>query len=388
MFWRGNDSPSSPFGGELGNNTHYHESGLVLVGDDAEGSEYVLKSMENVKKVFGEKVRYLDSRDAIKEACKTNGVTGESGYVNYASGWADAEAGMRFLKAKVEEQPNVSFLTAEVEELSYTEDEERVNGVRLKDGEVLEAELTILASGAWTPGLIDLEGRAVATGQVMAYVKLSEEQQVRYESMPVILNFSSGLFVIPPRDYILKVARHAVGYVNYVEKIDTKSGKSIKISVPKTFKSHPGLDIPLEGETDLRRGLSDMVPELGSKPFLRTRMCWYTDTPTGDFIVTYHPTLRGLFLATGGSGHAYKFLPVLGEEVVNIVEGLEGARFKESWRWRDVVDGMVITSDGSRGGLVQVELDQALRGGGFVEERGRDGDPVGITIVGKSSDES
>jgi len=29
--------------------------------------------------------------------------------------------------------------------------------------------------------------------------------------------------------------------------------------------------------------------------------------PTGDFIVSYHPEHEGLFLATGGSGHGFKF---------------------------------------------------------------------------------
>lgn len=331
-----------------------------MVGDGAEGSDYVAKSMTNVKRAFGEKVQRLEDREAIRAACKTGGVTGESGYVNHASGWAHAEEGMRFLRQKVEARPNVAFQTGEVEELVYGEEGARVVGARLKGGGVLEAELTILATGSWTPGLVDLEGRAVATGQVMAYVSLTEEEESRYKSMPIILNFSSGLFVIPPRDRILKLARHAVGYVNHIEKVDSKSGRTIKVSTPKTTLSHPKLVIPLEGENDLRRGLREMVPALGDRPFTKTRICWYTDTPTGDFIVTYHPTIKGLFLATGGSGHGYKFLPVLGDQVVDIVEDLPEAKFKEAWRWRGVVEGRVITNDGSRGGVAQIALEDAL----------------------------
>lgn len=336
---------------------------MVLVGDGAEGSEYVTKSIQNVKRAFGEKVKRLKDREAIRAACGTGGATGESGYINHASGWADAEAGMRFLRRKVEARGNVVFLTGEVEGLVYGGEEgEVVVGVRLKCGDLLEAKLTILAAGSWTPGLVDLEGRAVATGQVMAYVLLTEEEESRYKSMPVILNFSSGLFVIPPRNRILKIARHAVGYVNHIEKVDPRSGKTIKISSPRTALSHPGLVIPLEGEASLRHGLQEMVPEFGGRPFIGQRICWYTDTPTGDFIVTYHPTTKGLFLATGGSGHGYKFLPVLGEQVVDIVEGVPEAEFKDLWRWREAVEGGVITSDGSRGGVMQVELEEALRG--------------------------
>lgn len=367
VFWRGHDSPDSPFGGELGKHAYYSECGLILVGDGAEGGEYVTKSMANVKQAFGEKVQRLKDREAIRAACGTGGATGESGYINHASGWADAEAGMRFLRQKVEARKNVTFLTVEVEGLVYGEEAKeeeggaRVVGARLKGGDVLEAELTILATGSWTPGLVDLEGRAVATGQVMGYVLLTEEEESRYGSMPVILNFSSGLFTIPPRNGILKVARHAVGYVNHIEKVDPRSGKTIKVSSPKTALTHPGLAIPLEGEIELRHGLQEMVPEFGDRPFTSQRICWYTDTPTGDFIVTYHPTIKGLFLATGGSGHGYKFLPVLGEQVVDIVEGVPEAIFKELWRWREVVEGGVITSDGTRGGVVQIQLEEALK---------------------------
>lgn len=64
-----------------------------------------------------------------------------------------------------------------------------------------------------------------------------------------------------------------------------------------------------------RQALSEIIPSLATRPFNKTRLCWYTDTPTGDFIITYHPSHPNLFLATGGSGHGYKFLPVIGDEV-------------------------------------------------------------------------
>lgn len=70
----------------------------------------------------------------------------------------------------------------------------------------------------------------------------------------------------------------------------------------------------------------------------------------------HHPDFNGLFVATGGmyatipphfiipdqlltvypaigSGHGMKFLPVLGEEVVNIIEG-KPTPYAELWRWR------------------------------------------------------
>lgn len=46
-------------------------------------------------------------------------------------------------------------------------------------------------------------------------------------------------------------------------------------------------------------------------------MCWYTDSLDNSFIIDYVPDYNDtLFVASGGSGHGFKFLPVLGK--VNI----------------------------------------------------------------------
>lgn len=320
----------------------------MLVGSD---SDYVTKSMHNVVALFGdEQIQRLDDAAAIRAACGTGGATGVSGYLNRVSGWADAEAAMRRLRARVEEAGRVRFVAGEVVRLLGDEGgaaAAAVEGLVLKDGTELRAELTVLAAGAWSPGLVDLGGRAVPTGQVTGYVDLTEEEQQRYEHMPVILNFSTGLFVLPPRGRVLKVARHALGYTSTRGPVVGTGGRGI----------------PPDGEAALRAAVAEMVPGLAGRALGRTRLCWYTDTPTGDFLVCHHPQRRGLFVCTGGSGHAYKFLPVLGREVVDVLEGVEGARFKEKWAWRERVE-CVVTGDGSRGGVGQVVLEEAWGGHG------------------------
>lgn len=43
-------------------------------------------------------------------------------------------------------------------------------------------------------------------------------------------------------------------------------------------------------------------------------MCWYIDSWDNSFIIDYVPGYsKTLFVASGGSGHGFKFLPVLGE---------------------------------------------------------------------------
>jgi sarcosine oxidase/L-pipecolate oxidase len=46
----------------------------------------------------------------------------------------------------------------------------------------------------------------------------------------------------------------------------------------------------------------DLFPQLAPRGFEKVGICWYNDTPTGDFIFDYHPEHKNLFIATGGSG--------------------------------------------------------------------------------------
>ncbi|KAK6910423.1 hypothetical protein I203_104455 [Kwoniella mangroviensis CBS 8507] len=51
-------------------------------------------------------------------------------------------------------------------------------------------------------------------------------------------------------------------------------------------------------------------------------MCWYTDSVDNSFVIDYVPGYnKGLFVASGGSGHGFKFLPVLGKHVRASVPG-------------------------------------------------------------------
>ena len=358
---------------ELGEDERYSESGLLLTCErEKEGAEYVQKSYRNVREIFGEEnVVECTSNEEVKRLAATGGGSGSYGYLNKASGWADAEAAMVFLRRKVEALNRVNLLVGTVTSLSYSSNLSTVTGATLSSGEVLTADLTILAAGAWTPTLLDLSGRAEATGQVIAYLRLSSSEQERLENIPVMLSFTSGMFIIPPRNNVLKVARHAYGYLNPVciphpdpEVRQSNPDAVLEVSVPMTSHNTPGLWIPKEGEEACRQCIREMVPWLSHRPFEHTRICWYSDTPEGDFLVDYHPQYKGLFLATGGSGHAFKFLPVIGEEVVGVLEGkVEKGGIRALWKWRDkkVEGGLLMQGDGSRSGTPGLVLDELLK---------------------------
>jgi sarcosine oxidase / L-pipecolate oxidase len=84
--------------------------------------------------------------------------------------------------------------------------------------------------------------------------------------------------------------------------------------------------------------------------------------PSGDFLITYHPSHPNLFIATGGSGHGYKFFPVLGDQIVDALEGKLDAELQQLWRWpeRPIQDGHVVTQDGSRSGKIGMILQDEI----------------------------
>jgi sarcosine oxidase/L-pipecolate oxidase len=340
----------------------YRESGIALTADHS-GSEYVNKARENAKSL-GCHVQTLNSREEICKLLGTGGTGGESGYVNWGSGWADNARAMEGVMAMVikraRERGRVIFRRAKVRQLLFEKgNQNRVLGARLEDGDAILADLTVVAAGAWSGALVDLSGRAEARGQVMAYVPITEQEKAKLDEKPVLLNLSTGMFVIPPvqnahtGEWFLKIARHSYGYANPTRV--SPEGTPITTSLPNP-KYTP---IPAEGLRACRAFLQQTIPWLGDRAFSSTRICWYTDTPTGDFLISYHPVYNdSLFLATGGSGHGFKFLPVLGGKIVAAIEGVLEEELAALWGWRGKVEMFAGTEEGSRGGERGVVLEE------------------------------
>ena len=386
-YWR-----NTAFGAE----GRYTEAGLCIVMDDDYeiGRQYMEASMENVQAKLGLRkgrreegggVEVLESEADVGRVMRgCDGQVGKRGYVNWTSGWSHAEDGVKYLRSLVEATGRVSFLTAEVSRLLFSPDRTSVQGVHTTTGETHTADLTILATGAWTPTLLDLRGIASANGQIMAYISLTDEEQTLLGSNPTLLNESSGMFIIQPRDNILKVARHGYGYANpttipHPER-DPARGEKITVSVPYTQQTDPQTSIPPEGLHALRTYLAKTIPALADRPFTHTRICWYTDTPNSDWLITQHPSYRGLFLATGGSGHGYKFLPVIGERIVDVLQGRDrdalGRELRGKWAWPERrvegVEGHVWTDDW-RGGRKGMVLEEEMGWGTGTHGEGRRG---------------
>jgi glycine/D-amino acid oxidase-like deaminating enzyme len=88
---------------------------------------------------------------------------------------------------------------------------------------------------------------------------------------------------------------------------------------------------PPEIEGALRALLADALPGLADAEIVLRRLCVYCDTRDGHFWIARDPARPGLTVAAGGSGHAFKFAPVLGNLIADAVLG---APVPPRFRWR------------------------------------------------------
>jgi sarcosine oxidase/L-pipecolate oxidase len=280
---------------------HYYESGFVMLANSP-GSPYIERSKE-VTKSLGQPLEEYDdaSQIRLKFPSVQSQLDGLKAYVNPQGGWADAETSIRQLSAQCSLE-GVSFITgARGRVISLKQIGTRVIGVNVAEGEPILASQVILATGAWSNRILPVSHATSASGQPVGFIQLTPEEGDRLRDMPVMINLSTGVFVFPPTTgtNILKIARHGYGYATHVAVEDSDRF----VSSPKRDNNNVDASyLPADAEEGLREGLQQLVPEFANREWVNRRLCWYSDTPEGDFIIDYHPAREGIFLATGGAG--------------------------------------------------------------------------------------
>lgn len=234
----------------------------------------------------------------------------------------------------------------------------KVEGIETKDGNSHLAELTIMACGGWTPTLLpQLDDLCETTaGSVIVY-KIPQSSALWDRTSPE--NFPSwvwnmrngaegGLYGFPRDEKgFLKLGYRGTKYTNPRIQND---GKERSVPVTRWSRKETGEElkqIPAQAMRVLRGFVDEYLPELKEEgiDITFTRVCWYTDSFDNHFVIDHVPNQDGLFVATGGSGHAFKYLPNLGKWVVDILEGVDVDRPAiKAWKWRSVTDEKPVNS--------------------------------------------
>lgn len=237
------------------------------------------------------------------------------GFYNNAAGWADAALAIAGLRDRCIAS-GVSFITGphgHVSSLEYAKDGSgKVTAVRTINNTRITGDQFILATGAWTANLVPSWNSMVATAQIVGFVRLTPAEVQALKDLPIMFNLSTGFFSFPPhaKTGYLKVACHSFGYTLSTSS-DSESGEQSVSSPPSRAIPARADFIPSEGMDRLHAGLKVILPDIAARGFDKTCLCWYNETPTGDFIFDFHPEHENLFIATGGTGQCVSLLPLL-----------------------------------------------------------------------------
>lgn len=174
--------------------------------------------------------------------------------------------------------------------------------VRTSRAEYRAAHLAF-CGGPWTAKLLrDLRLQLSVTRQVLGWVWPKDPGAFALGRLPVwaidhldgTINYGFPMINDVPG---FKLAHHAPG--------------------PVTDPDRVARDVQPGDEDTFRPLLRTMIPSADG-PLLSMKVCLYTNTPDGHFILDRHPAHDNVTIACGFSGHGFKFASVIGEILADL----------------------------------------------------------------------
>ncbi|GJQ26245.1 MAG: N-methyltryptophan oxidase [Phycisphaerae bacterium] len=189
------------------------------------------------------------------------------------------------------------------------------------DNGPIEAGALVITAGAWLPTVAAELGLPLTVErQVQAWFAPKIPTHFVPESMPVFIHFLDGdaaagggdmhmpganarnlagaFYGICDHGHGVKIARHHGGAATTADAVDRAV--------------HPA------DEADIRRYIRAHMPTADG-PLRDAQVCLYTNTPDDHFMIDRHPLHKNVFIAGGFSGHGFKFAPVVGEALADLV---------------------------------------------------------------------
>jgi sarcosine oxidase len=167
---------------------------------------------------------------------------------------------------------------------------------------VHEADTVVLTPGAWAPELAGLDAPMVVERQVMHWVAPAGGIGP-YAANPVFI-CGDG----PDQVYGFPAIDGPAGGVKV---------SFFRAGEPTTPQTVDRTVRPTE-VAELRRRAAEVLPGL-TGPAVAATVCLYTTTPDEHFVVGPHPAYENVVVACGFSGHGFKFVPVVGEILADLV---------------------------------------------------------------------
>ncbi|KAG6009186.1 hypothetical protein E4U54_008594 [Claviceps lovelessii] len=325
--------------------TWYHEVGMLR----ADSSNFGAESLASYKKLGIENDSQFLPVEEVRR--RWNGVFSTANFgdldkvlFNPSVGFAEAD---KALGAVIQEavKQGVEYVVGVMTRLSFGINGECI-GVTLQSGETLHADKILLATGARTASILAQSApqqdsqlhagsRLLATGAVSFYAKVHGAQKERLSSVPVFKNClpqvkGEGMSML--EDGTIKF-NCDMCFTNFVE--CPLTGQRLSMAPDEgVYNIWTGPKFIKFFQERARKTLDGLYgKEVEDVAIEAYRICWDASTPTHDFLITPHPHCQGLYVATGGSFHGWKFLPVIGDYIADMMQGCLTSEYSDRWAW-------------------------------------------------------
>ena len=257
----------------------------------------------------GARVRWLEAADLRREFPQFR--PGRRALLEEEAGFLRATDCVAALR-RLAEQEGVRFATGEDAVV-----EPAARGVAVRTGaSTHQAPQVVVAAGGWSKRLFpELDGALWQCQQGIMYLDGVPAEFCR-TAFPPYSAPSTGFYGFPaePGRVGLKIARHLVTDPIDDPDFDRRTTPSGFVETAGEFaRAWFGLD-----PADYR---------------VTYDSCMYNLSTSTDFLLDFHPDMPGVFLATAGSGHGFKFGSILGKIVLDRLDGIRSERWRPQFSY-------------------------------------------------------
>ncbi|WVR04150.1 hypothetical protein IAU60_001149 [Kwoniella sp. DSM 27419] len=320
----------------------FHKTGRLDCAHTPEAIKALREAYEAVTTAgagLDETLEWLDSADQLLSKApllERGQIEGWKAIWNSDGGWLAAAKAINAI-GEVLKEKGVKFgfgAAGSFKKPLFDEDGTTCVGIETVDGTQYHADKVVLAAGAWSPTLVDLEGQCCSKAWVYAHMQLSKEEAAEWKDAPVVYNSDLGFFFEPNEHGVIKVCDEFPGFTRFKQHRPFGASAPKKVSVPRSHAKHPTDTIPDASVASITKARDTFLPRFKGRKMFNHALCWCTDTSDANLLICEHPKWKNFILATGDSGHSFKLLPNIGKHVVELIEDRLPEDLAHSWRWR------------------------------------------------------
>jgi glycine/D-amino acid oxidase-like deaminating enzyme len=291
----------------------YHETGLLMLRPTPLAPGTVEQDSFGLISRRGHRPEQIDARAVGRRFPAWNADVYRYGTYNPEGGFVESG---RVVARLIEEAAAIGVDIRQGVSFEHLLDAPRTG--LIASGERFESELVILALGAWTPHALPwLASELRSTVHPIVHFRPVDPEPFMPERFPVFCAdiSTTGYYGFPlhPIEGVVKIARHGIGRQMHPES--------------------PERVATAEEIAHVRAFVAETFPPLAAAPIVFSRMCFYCDSWDGHFWIAHDPDRPGVVVATGDSGHGFKFGPVLGPLIADVAER-RADPLHEKFRWR------------------------------------------------------